>query len=223
MATGEGEATGAEGAPRAEVVVPSTRAELGAVARVLAAAFTDDPVWSAIGPHRRGHRAFASRFAFWGIVTAAARHGARIRAAREPGGEAIIGATIAFPDGSWPLPDAATLWELPWFFVAGPLPVSRGLRDDRAMRATHAEHPHDYLWFLGVEPAQQGRGIGRALMAELHEWNRPGGLPIYLETSRRENVAFYGSMGYAELGELPLPSGPTMWRMERPGTDTALA
>ena len=39
------------------------------------------------------------------------------------------------------------------------------------MRATHAEHPHDYLWFLGVEPAQQGRGIGRALMAELHEWN----------------------------------------------------
>ena len=208
---------------RAEIAAPRNRAELNEVARVLAAAFTDDPVWSAIGPHRRGHRAFASRFAFWGIVTAAARHGARIRAAREPGGGPIVAATISFPDGSWPLSDAATLWELPWFFVAGPLPVSRGLRDDRAMRSTHAEHPHDYVWFVGVHPDQQGRGIGRALMAELHEWSEPGGLPIYLETSREENVAFYGSMGYELLGDMQMPSGPMMWRMERPGTDAALA
>jgi GNAT superfamily N-acetyltransferase len=190
---------------------------------VLAAAFTDDPVWTAIGPKRRRHRAFAGRFAFWGIVNGAARHGGRIRAAREPGGEAIVAATISFPDGGWPLPDAATLWELPWLFAAGPAPVTRGLRDDRALRASHVEHPHDYVWFVGVEPAMQGRGLGRALMADVHEWVEPGGLPTYLETSRLENVAFYGSMGYAELGEVRLPSGPTMWRMERPGTDTALA
>jgi GNAT superfamily N-acetyltransferase len=218
----EPERAAAPGAPRAEISEPAGRSELGDVARVLAAAFIDDPVWTAIGPHRRGHRAFASRFAFWGIVNGAVRNGARIRVAREPGGSEIVGATISFADGVWPLPDSATLWELPWVLAAGPVPVARGLRDDRAMRATHIDHPHDYLWFIGVEPALHGRGIGRTLMAELHGWNEPGGLPIYLETGRRENAAFYGSMGYAELGELHLPSGALMWRMERPGTDTSL-
>jgi GNAT superfamily N-acetyltransferase len=199
--------------------------ELRDVARVLAAAFVDDPVWTAIGPRARGHRAFANRAAFWGIVNGSVRHGARIRVARDPAGPAggIAGATISFADGGWPLPDSASLWELPWFFAAGPAPLARGLRDDRAMRAVHIPHPHNYLWFIGVEPAEQGRGVGRALMGDLHDWSDPSGLPIYLETGTRENAAFYASHGYDELGDLQLPSGAVMWRMERPGTDEALA
>jgi GNAT superfamily N-acetyltransferase len=91
------------------------------------------------------------------------------------------------------------------------------------MRSVHIEHPHSYLWFVGVDPAAQGRGLGKALMGDLHDWADPAGLPVYLETGTRENAAFYAAHGYAELGEMHLPSGAVMWRMERPGTDTALA
>ena len=215
-AAGEAGPAAGRAAP-AEVADPSSSAELRGAARALAAAFVDDPVWTAIGPRHRGHRAFANRAAFRGIVLGSARHGARVRVARDSAG-AVAGATISFADGAWPLPDAATVWELPWVFAAGPAPVVRGLRDDRAMRAVHAAHPHTYLWFVGVHPDRQGEGVGRALMADLHEWADPA-LPIYLETGTRANAAFYASLGYRELGELPLPSGATMWRMERPPAD----
>jgi ribosomal protein S18 acetylase RimI-like enzyme len=200
-------------ADRITISTPS-RGELGAIGPVLAAAFLDDPVWVASGPRRRHHRALSNRATFWGIVRASHRHGARIRIARRSG--RVAGATIAFEPGSWPLPDAAFAWELGWVLVAGPLPVLRGLRDDRAMRAAHIERPHLYLWFIGVEPELHGEGVGRALMGELHERSDELDLPTYLETGTPSNVRFYRSLGYEVVGELEMPSGAEMWRMERP-------
>lgn len=190
------------------------RSDSRAVIGVLADAFLDDPVWTAIGPHNRAHRKVANRASFAGILAGSSRHGARIRVARAEG--RVAGATIAFEPGTWPIPDLAALWELGWFFVAGPAPVIRGMRDDRAIRAAHVEHPHMYLWFIGVDPVFHGRGIGRALMAELHAASDPLGVPTYLETGTEKNVGFYGSLGYADEGEIELPSGAGMWRMERP-------
>ncbi len=50
----------------------------------------------------------------------------------------------------------------------------------------------------------------------------PAASPYIWRRAGEENVAFYGSMGYELLGDMQMPSGPTMWRMERPGTDAAL-
>jgi GNAT superfamily N-acetyltransferase len=197
--------------------------EVRSAARVLAAAFLDDPIWTAIGPRSRSHRAYSNRVAFWGIVRGSASHGARIRVARDATTGRIGGLTIAFANGQWPLPDRSFAWELPWVVAAGPLPVFRGMRDDQMLRKTHVAHPHNYLWFIGVAPEFQGRGYGRALMADLHEWSDPTGLGVFLETGTRDNVAFYASVGYREGRELPLPSGVPMWQMERPGTDAAVA
>ena len=193
-----------------------TAAELGPVGPVLAAAFLDDPVWVAIGPRARRYRALTNRVSFWGILRASNRHGARIRVARRGPDAPTAGATIAFEPDHWPPPDSAFAWELPWALAAGPLPMRRGLRDDRTIRATHIEHPHMYLWFIGVDPALHGGGVGRALMAELHAESDQRALPTYLETGTPKNVAFYESVGYEVLGEIPLPSGAHMWRMERP-------
>lgn len=198
-------------------ITAAERPDLGAVASVLGRAFLDDPVWVATGPRRRRHRALANRASFWGIAQASHRHGARIRIARAPGARRrVLGATIAFEPGIWPIPDSAAVWELGWALVAGPGPLRRGLRDDRAMRAAHVEHPHMYLWFIGVDPETHGEGVGRALMAELHADSDRSELPTYLETGTEDNVGFYRALGYEPRGEIQLPSGPRMWKLERP-------
>lgn len=192
--------------------------ELRATARVLGDAFLDDPVWSAIGPQFRPHRRIANRISFAGILHASGRQGARITVARA--GEEICGAGVAFAPGGWPIPQGSAVWELGWLLFAGPIPAWRGIRDDRAMRASHVSHPHMYLWFLGVAPGNQGRGVGRELLADLHAESDVAGVPTYLETATAENVAFYRRDGYERLGEITMPSGPRMWRMERPAYAT---
>lgn len=195
-------------------VGPIARGDGPAIAGVLADAFLDDPVWTAIGPRWRAHRRISHRASFAGILVGSVRNGGRVRVARSS--SEVVGASIAFEPGRWPIPDTSALWEIGWLAVAGPLSAWRGLRDDRALRAHHVTHPHMYLWFLGVRPDWHGRGAGRALLAELHADSDRAALPTYLETGTPANVGFYERDGYATLGEIPMPSGPTMWRMERP-------
>jgi ribosomal protein S18 acetylase RimI-like enzyme len=196
-------------------VEPIARGEGRAAARVLGDAFLDDPVWTAIGPRNRGHRRLSNRVSFAGILAGSSRHGARIRVARTEAGE-VVGASVAFTPGKWPISQGSFVWELGWLAIAGPLPAWRGFLDDRAMRAEHVSHPHMYLWFLGVDPALHGGGIGRALLADLHAEAGTLGVPTFLETATPSNVGFYERDGYEVLGEIAMPSGPTMWRMERP-------
>jgi ribosomal protein S18 acetylase RimI-like enzyme len=182
---------------------------------VLAEAFTDDPVWTALGPRRRAHRRLSNRVSFAGILAGSLRNGARIRVARDERGR-VLGASIAFEPGRWPISEGSIVWELGWVFAAGPLPAWRGFRDDRAMRSEHVTHPHMYLWFLGVHPDHHGRGTGRALLADLHARSAELAVPTFLETGSPENVSFYERLGYEVLGQIEMPSGTTMWRMERP-------
>ena len=57
--------------------------------------------------------------------------------------------------------------------------------------------PHWYLSVLGVEPSQQGRGIGSTLLRDWLGQVDGDEMPAYLETDRRENVAFYARWGRA--------------------------
>lgn len=195
------------------------RGERRAAARVLGDAFLDDPVWAWIGPRRRGRRRIANRVAYHAILIGAMRHRGRIRVARagEGGDRQILGISVSFGPGDWPLPDSATLLEAGWLLIAGPAPVRRGLRIDREMRASHISHPHVYLWFLATAPQQQGRGVGRALLADLHEHAAAIDVPCYLEASKRDNVPYYERDGYEVIGEVAVPGAPPLWRMERPG------
>jgi len=190
------------------------RDEVRAAAGVLVAAFLDDPIAVAIGPRRRSHRRLISPLSFIGIVAAGRRHGGRVVAARRGG--AVVGVSIAFEPGAWPLTDGAVVYELAWALAAGPLPVRRGIAFDRMVRAAHVDHEHAYLWFLGVHPDEQGCGAGRALLADFHARADAHRVPAYLETGTFANVAWYAGAGYEVLGELALPSGEPVWRMERP-------
>lgn len=58
------------------------------------------------------------------------------------------------------------------------------------------DRPHYYLWGLAVDPAKQRTGAGKALLHEMFDKADHESMPIYLETHRFENVAYYESHGF---------------------------
>jgi ribosomal protein S18 acetylase RimI-like enzyme len=70
----------------------------------------------------------------------------------------------------------------------------------------HAPQPHFYLSALGVEPDQQGEGIGTGLMEPVLERCRRDGTAAYLETATARNVLLYERLGFDVVEELTLPN-----------------
>ena len=57
-----------------------------------------------------------------------------------------------------------------------------GMRLQEAMRKVHPREPHWYLYLLGTDPDQQGRGHGSAVLQPVLD-RCDDGLPAYLESS----------------------------------------
>ena len=106
------------------------------------------------------------------------------------------------------------------------LPTLVDLAGDRAEAYASAEEamqhhrPAEAVWFLGtvgVRPEARGRGLGRRVIkAGLREADAAG-VPAFLETSARENVRLYESLGFMVSAEYELPQdGPRTWAMTRP-------
>ena len=85
-----------------------------------------------------------------------------------------------------------------------------------------AHLPGEPCWFLdlvGVAPAAQGRGLGRALVRHGLQRARADGCPAFLETGTPRNVSFYESLGFQVIGEQQAPdAGPVIWFMQTPRT-----
>ncbi|MFE6779993.1 GNAT family N-acetyltransferase [Streptomyces sp. NPDC057702] len=78
-----------------------------------------------------------------------------------------------------------------------------------ADRAMAAHRPRGAAWFLGtvgVDPARQGGGLGRAVLAPGLAAAEREGVPAYLETSE-ENVRFYQRLGFEVDARVELPGG----------------
>lgn len=84
------------------------------------------------------------------------------------------------------------------------------------MAKYHPNEPHWYLALIGVDPAQQGKGLGDALMAHaLKRCDRDKRL-AYLESSNPRNVSLYRRHGFETLGAIRAGSSPTIIPMLRP-------
>ena len=69
---------------------------------------------------------------------------------------------------------------------------------------------------VGVAPAFQGQGYGRALLQPLLDQADREGVPVYLETAQPKNVSFYERLGFRVLEEAVEPSsGLTVWAFRR--------
>ncbi len=89
------------------------------------------------------------------------------------------------------------------------------LRD--AMDSRHPmERPHDYLWFLGVHPNAQGRGIGSQLLKAGTERMDAAGRCGFLETGTPRNLPLYQRHGFDIIYDFkPAPDAPLIWGMWR--------
>jgi GNAT superfamily N-acetyltransferase len=70
-----------------------------------------------------------------------------------------------------------------------------------ALESLHPEAPHWYLPFVGVEPALQGHGIGRQLLAPVLNTADETSTICYLETPFPRTHAFYEALGFARHAE----------------------
>jgi ribosomal protein S18 acetylase RimI-like enzyme len=83
------------------------------------------------------------------------------------------------------------------------------------MAAFHPKEPHWYLPLIGVDPAQQGKGYGAALMRHaLRECDRTHTL-AYLESSNPANIPFYEQHGFQLMGKIQSGSSPNLFPMQR--------
>lgn len=84
-----------------------------------------------------------------------------------------------------------------------------------ARRAELMPEPHLYLVALGVDPAEQGRGLGRALLRPVLERADAEATPCYLETFLERTASFYSRLGFEVVHRDTIPNGPAFWCMRR--------
>lgn len=184
--------------------------ELGAVADLLARAFSDDPIWRFMAPEqRRWPRRMAPVFRH--LIAPSVRHGTSwTTPSRE-------GVAVWSPPGAWRFPTSAAIRSAPAMLRSfGLSGLRRSLRFLASMDAAHPRDEHWYLEFLATDSHLRGRGIGSRIIGPGLEQADEAGLPAYLESSKLENVPFYRRHGFEVVEELvAAPGAPPMWRMWR--------
>jgi ribosomal protein S18 acetylase RimI-like enzyme len=197
---------------------PLERHQTRDAAALLGRAFAESPGYLAALSHLAGpRRSAALQRVKRGFVEAAVRHQ---EAESVWVGQELAGVSLVAAPGQYPTTLRAEAWQASGCATTG----ARGIASFIRLRTHNAKHhvtePHYYLFVLGVDPAFQGRGLGRALLAKLHERVDAHQVAAYLETDTTRNVRLYESVGYSVLtdgGVAGLP-GLRFWTMRRPVT-----
>lgn len=186
-------------------VRPATEAERKAVCDVLALAFVTDPLARWLLPHPTRYLAtlpdFADAFGGPGLV-----HGAAYVT------DGLEGAAMWLPPGVES--DQARMNTIIATAVAEDVLADLAGIFER-MAGYHPHEPHWYLPIIGVDPAQQGRGYGAALMRHAVQRFDADGVVAYLESSNPRNISLYQRHGFEILGTIQVGSSPVLTPMLR--------
>lgn len=201
-------------------IAPLARARMRDAAATLTRSFEHDPLSLALfpGPRRR-------RWSLHAFMVASLRdaldHG-EVWAASD--GPRVVGGAVWLPEGSYPLSSARAARQAPAGLVAmlTPRTLPLGARLITETQAVHPKDPHWYLAVLGVEPSEQGRGIGTRLLQPVLQRLDREDRAAYLETSKERNIGWYARQGFELAKTLEVREGAppiwTMWRAPHPAT-----
>ena len=183
------------------------------VRTLLARAYVDDPLMAWVFP--AGEHRLEATAAWLGVAVERYLARGEVDVVRDDGLAAA--ALWRFPDtsldGPETLPTAGGVLRAV-VGTAHAAEVARGFALARE-QAPPPEHPHAYLHFLAVAPGSRRRGLGGRLLDDVLARTRSVGAPLRLETTNRENLAFYAAHGLRVASEARLgASGPTLWALE---------
>lgn len=196
-----------QGSPRRPVREAEAR-DVGPLAEILARAFQHDPIHRWLLPGEAEWARGSTRF--WAeLIRRVLRHGV-VLTTLEPEGAALWEPPNAVRDGLVKeiLFSARMLWILRRRAL-------RGLRFGNLLEAHRPRQPHWYLAVLGTAPESQGKGVSTAVMQPVLQRCDAQGLLAYLESSNPANIPLYERRGFAVIGELHVPGGPSAWPMLR--------
>jgi ribosomal protein S18 acetylase RimI-like enzyme len=190
-------------------IVRLEQSRLGEASDVLARAFHDDPAWVWLLPDAaRRARLLPWLFRIGFDVTAAD--------VWATAGD-VHGVARWLPPGRSSMRIAPTLRALlvtPARMGRATVPFLAYGHAVESIRAETMPGPHWYLGGIGVDPAQQRRGVGAALLRPGLESAAREGLPAVLLTNNDANLSFYRRHGFEIVREAAMPrGGPPAWAM----------
>jgi len=193
---------------------PAKSGDVEAAVAALAEAFAPDPLMAYLfGDHPNGLR--PSVATFFSILL-------RVRLALGMpafvlcrGGE-VMGAAMGY-DASRPAWPDALAGEWDRFEATAPELAARFAAYDAICDAHQPPQDHYYLGVIGVRPALQGQGAGRALLDAFCEASRTDARShgVYLDTTNPSSLAFYDRNGFERRGEGRLGATP-VWCVWKP-------
>lgn len=180
------------------------------LARVLAAAFHDDPAFEWLLPNDRKRPPGLRRFFAIELRAVGLARGSVWTT------DELAGAALSTDPGKWRLPLHALVLHGPAFNRAFGVRLPRAVTMLTRMESRHVRQPHHYFPAIGVAPESQGQGLGRGLMAPTLERCDREGLPAYLESSSERNAALYERLGFEVIREMHYGGSQPLRLMLRP-------
>ena len=182
----------------------ATVAERDAVNAILTLAFSGDPATRWTWPDAKAYLEAFPHFAIaFGGAAFAKGSALRVGAA---------GAALWLPPGTEP--DEAALDALIERTADAATAVD-GPKLMQQMANYHPHEPHWYLPLLGVDPAQQNKGVGGALLRYVTDQCDRDGVLAYLDSSNPRNIPLYQRHGFEIVGRAQSGSSPVITPMLR--------
>lgn len=116
----------------------------------------------------------------------------------------MLAVAVWLPPGAFPWMPWRKLLAMPYLLrvlAADPRNFPKFMRYGANAERAHPADRHWYLVVAGVRPDAQRQGLGSRLMR--HELARADsdGIPVYLETADRANIAYYERFGFSVIDQ----------------------
>jgi ribosomal protein S18 acetylase RimI-like enzyme len=196
--------------PVASEIRSAVPGDVAVLARALAAAFADDPIFGWLLRDERRRNDKLLRFFALELGDVVLPSGT---VWMSPEGS---GACLELPPGGWRMPLRTQALHAPGFAAVFGRSLPRALITITTMERKHLREPHFYVPYVGVAPEGQGVGLGTKLLGRTLERADAGGLPTYLEATSERNAALYERLGFEHLGAFTVLGSPPLWPMRRP-------
>lgn len=82
--------------------------------------------------------------------------------------------------------------------------LMKTMKREKIISSAQPKIPMTYLWFIGVFPSDQNKGVGSKMLQFIIDYSDNNDRPVYLETSTVKNLPWYEKFGFEVYHETDL-------------------